>query len=111
MSALERALADLVGGVDGGFSLWSIACGKLEQVAAGARDEYRFRSYPSGALNRLLVDLEDVLRVATLAVELQTTLDGETDPTSPEQRQADIAGLLLDRAREMVRERIGVDAA
>lgn len=103
---VERALADLVGGADGGLTLWEIACGKLERVARAAReDDYRFRSHPSGRLERLRVDLDDALMVAELAAELQALLDA--DPLTADERAGDVASLLLGRARTVARDRQG----
>jgi len=96
----------LVGGVDGGLSLWHVAMGKLERAAAESRElEQRFRSYPPAALNQLLVDVDDALRTAALAVELQLALDGEDDNAGPDARRESIAALLLERARGLVDDR------
>lgn len=104
MSArLERQLADLFGGYDGGSTLWELACRKLARsAAAAADDEYRFRSHPAGALNKLLVDVREALQVAELAVELQAVLSADADAVGDDdRRRGEIADMLLDRAREV----------
>lgn len=108
---VERALIDLVGGPGGGLTLWEIACGKLERVARDARDdEYRFRSYPAGSLDRLRSAIDDVVQVAALAAELQTLIDD--DPLTERDRASDVADLLLRRARALGQDRqgFGIDA-
>jgi len=104
---VERALVDLVGGPEGGVTLWEIACGKLERIAREAREdgEYRFRSYPPGRLERLKVDVADAMNVAEIAAEVQAVIDA--DPLEPGERAADVAGLLLRRARELGASRQG----
>lgn len=106
----ERALVDLVGGADGGLTLWEIACGKLERVARQAReDAHRFRSYPAGRVERLRVDLADAMLVAALAAELQEVID--SDPLTIDERAGDLADLLLRRARSLGQERQGFGVA
>lgn len=101
---VDRALADLVGGFEGGVTLFELACAKLARAAREAGgDEPRFRSHPAGALRRLRIDVEDALRVAALAVELHETIDGELPS---EDRAAELADVLLDRARELARSRL-----
>lgn len=102
---VDRALADLVGGPDGGATLWELACARLARLAREYADEpLRFNTHPEGMLRRLTVACEDALRTAELAVELHQALDDEL-PT--EDRAAELGDLLLERARRLAAERQG----
>lgn len=103
---VDRALADLVGGVDGGATLFGLACAKLARAARElGEDEPRFCSHPAGMLRRLEVAAEDALRVAELAVELHEAIDHDAPS---EERAAELAALLLERARTVALDRQGV---
>lgn len=104
-TGVDRALADLVGGWDGGYTLFAVAAGKLARQAAewAEEGEMRFRSHPAGAVHRLRVACEDALRTAELAAEIHEALDPEAPS---EERAADLAALLLDRARRLALERV-----
>jgi hypothetical protein len=102
----ERALADLVGGYDGGFVLWLVAMMRLDLVAQDSRDVDRFRSYPEGALNRLLVGVDDALHTCELAVDLERMIQDNGDGASLDDRKRDVADVLLARARELADARL-----
>jgi hypothetical protein len=104
---LERTLAELVAGRDGGWSLWSAALAGLELAVQESREfgEPRFASHPAGELRRLLLAIEDALRRGELAVELREAIMADGD-TVPEGRHRErIERVLLDRARQAVDER------
>lgn len=102
---VDRALADLVGGPDGGATLWELACARLARLAREYADEpMRFNSHPDGMVHRLAVACEDALRTAELAAELHQALDHD-QPT--DERAIDLADVLLDRARHLAAERQG----
>ena len=93
---LERAVADLVGGWEGGATLWELACARLARQAAAYADEpMRFASHPAGMLHRLEVACRDALATVEVAVELHEALDHELPA---EDQAAQLAGLLLARA-------------
>lgn len=101
---LERHLATLVAGSDSGWWLWNAALRGLELTAEQSKAEGRaaFDSWPRGELNRLLLGADDALNMATLAVDLRELLKGIED--EPESRaRHDVAGLLLDRTRDIAR--------
>jgi hypothetical protein len=106
VSRLERALAELVAGYDGGWSMWEAALSGLELVIRESREygEPRFASHPAGELRKLLLGVEDSLRRARLAVELRETLMADGD-VAEDRRAGAIEALLLDKARTMVDER------
>ena len=102
---LDRALADLVGGWDGGATLWELACARLARVAREYSDEpMRFATHPRGMLHRLEVACDDALRTVEAAVELHEALDHELPP---EERAAQLVDLLFERARRLAAERQG----
>jgi hypothetical protein len=102
---LERALADLVGGYEGGWSFWRAALAQLDLAVERSRDgRDPFTSYPQGAFRRLLIDVDDALRMAATAVEVQAILNGEPDDKDAERRR-DVAELLAARARRLAAER------
>lgn len=103
---LGRAVADVFGGYDGGLVFWSAALVALERAIADARaGEERFRSYPAGEFRRLLGRVDDALRMAAAAVDVQAIIDeGELDGRERD-RDRDVAELLLARARELADER------
>jgi hypothetical protein len=104
-AGLERALADVLGGFDGGWSFWRAALAELgEAIARSSDGRERFTSYPQGEFRRLLRDVDDALRMAATAVELQALLNGEPDDKGAERRR-DIAELLHARARAIAAER------
>jgi hypothetical protein len=100
-SRFERALTDLVGGYEGGTILWLVAMMRLEVAIADAREIDRFRSHPEGALNRLLVAVDDALRTGEVGVDLQRLLADRGDAQPEGERRQEIAELLLGRAREL----------
>jgi len=105
-SRLERALADLVGGHEGGWALFLIGLMRLDVAAADLRQlEDGFRSYPGGVWNRLLVQVNDALRTCELGVDLENVLQEQGDTVGEEQRRQDVAELLLGRARALADER------
>lgn len=102
---LERALADVVGGYGGGWHFWQAAIAALEEALADARhSESSFRSFPPAPFRRLLVAVDDALRMAAAAVAVQQALD-EDDDGKRADRERDIAEVLLARARELERDR------
>jgi hypothetical protein len=107
-SRFERALADLVGGYEGGWALWLVGTMRLELAVADARDLDRFRAYPDGAWNRLLVNVDDALRTVELAVDLERMLQSEGDAAGEDVRRRDVADLLLVRARELSDARLNM---
>jgi hypothetical protein len=106
VTRFERALTDLVGGYDGGAVLWLVSAMRLEVAVTRARDVDRFRSYPEGALNRLLVDVDDALGTGGIAVDLQRLLNDAGDEQTEHQRRENVAELLLGRARELADARL-----
>ena len=104
---IDRALADLVGGWDGGATLWELACARLARVAHEfAEEPMRFKSYPAGMLHRLQVACEDALQTVEVAVELQEALDEELPS---EERALQLVDLLFARARRLADERAGLE--
>lgn len=112
-ASMDRAIADLVGGWDGGATLWELACARLARLAREYADEpMRFKSHPAGMLRRLEVACEDAIRTVEVAVDLHLALD---DELPSEERAAQLVDLLFERARRLAAERQGevppVDAA
>jgi hypothetical protein len=102
---VDRALADLVGGWDGGATLWELSCARLARLASEYSDEpMRFKAHPAGMLHRLTVACEDALRTAELAVELHQALEEELPS---EDRAGQLGDVLLERARRLAVERQG----
>ena len=100
---VERALADLVGGWGGGETLFELACARLARQAREYADEpARFGSHPRGMLHRLEVACRDALHTVEVAVELHESLDYELPS---EERAAQLADLLLARARRLASDR------
>jgi hypothetical protein len=106
VTRFERALTDLVGGYDGGAVLWLVSAMRLEVAVNRARDVDRFRLHPEGALNRLLVDVDDALTTGTVAVDLQRLLNDHGDQQTEAGRHRDVAELLHVRARELADARL-----
>jgi hypothetical protein len=106
VTRFERALTDLVGGYDGGAVLWLVSAMRLEVAVNRARDVDRFRLHPEGALNRLLVDVDDALTTGTVAVDLQRLLNDHGDEQTEAGRRRDVAELLHARARELADARL-----
>jgi hypothetical protein len=104
-SRLERALAELVGGYEGGWALFLVGLMRLDLAAADLRRlEDAFRSHPEGVWNRLLVNVNEALRTCELAVELEHALAERADSADDERRRQDVAELLLGRARALADE-------
>src|SRR5579862_3695506 len=104
-SVIERRLAALVAGPEAGWWLWNAALQGLELAIEGARSgRSAFAGWPRGELNRLLVDVEDALAMAALAVDLREVVGGLEDEPDARSRH-EVAELLLDRAREACRAR------
>lgn len=104
VGGVDRALADLVGGWEGGSTLFELACVRLARQAAGyGEEEGRFRTHPRGALHRLQVACRDALNTAELAVELHEALDHELPA---EEQAAELAALLLERAHDLAARRV-----
>lgn len=102
---LDRALADLVGGWDGGATLWELACARLVRVVHEfAEEPLRFKTHPAGMLHRLEVACGDALRTVEVAVALQGALDEEL-PSG--ERAEQLVDLLFERARRLAVERQG----
>lgn len=101
MSRLERALADVVLGHDGGWSFWVAGLTALEELAAESRrfGRDRFDEYPEGELRRLMIGVENALERASLAVELRAAMLRDMDARTADEHRDAIATLLLDRAR------------
>lgn len=97
---IERRIATLVAGPEVGRWLWTAALAGLEQAVANARSgRSSFAGYPRGELNRLLVDVDDALAMAALAVDLHDVVQGLEDEPDARARE-EVAELLLKRARE-----------
>lgn len=102
---LDRALADLVGGWDGGATLWELACARLARLAHEFADEpMRFKSHPEGMLRRLSVACEDAVRTVEVAVDLHQALD---EGVPSEERAEQLVDLLYARASRLAVERQG----
>lgn len=102
---MDRALADLVGGWDGGATLWELACARLARVAREYADEpARFNTHPAGMLQRLEVACADAVQTVMVAVELHEALDHDLPA---EERAAQLVDLLFARARRLATERQG----
>lgn len=102
---VDRALADLVGGWDGGATLWELACARLARLAREyAEEPMRFKSHPEGMLHRLEVACADAIRTVEVAVELHLALD---DELPSEERAVQLVDLLFERARRLAVERQG----
>lgn len=102
---VDRALADLVGGWEGGTTLWELACARLARQAREYADEpMRFNSHPEGMLKRLTIACEDALRTVELAVDLHQALDHERPA---EERAVELVDLLLERANRLAVSRSG----
>lgn len=99
---IERQLANLIAGRDGGWSLWLAALVGLEEAVADSRQHGhdRFESWPQGELNRLLGAVENALDRATLAVEVRDVFERDEYVVSPETHRYTLAELLLHRATE-----------
>jgi hypothetical protein len=103
---LERALADLVGGPAGGWAFALAGLAALEQAVTSARSGAdRFRAYPAGWFRALLVDVDDALRIAATAVDVQLVLDEHEGDGRSLDRRRDISELLLARANALADER------
>jgi hypothetical protein len=105
LTRLERALADVVVGHDGGWSFWLAALAELEAFVHASRADGRprFDSYPEGELRRLKLEIESVLERAALAVELRAVAWGaEGDARTVDEHRDSIAELLLERAHQRV---------
>lgn len=96
-----RALADLLGGYDGGWAFWSAMLSAVEQAVQRSRaGDGRFSSWPSGEFDRFVADLDDALGLGVIGVTVQQLVnDGDTDGRQ-EQRRQFVADVLLDRARD-----------
>lgn len=105
-SRYERALTDLVGGYEGGAVLWLVSLMRLEVAIERARETDRFRAHPEGALNRLLVDVDDALRTGEVGVDLQRLLRDEGDELPDATRREHVSDVLLARARELADARL-----
>lgn len=102
---VDRALADLVGGWEGGATLFELACARLARLAGEfAEEPMRFNSHPRGMLHRLEVACADALQTVEVACELHEAMDHELPA---EERAAEIVDILLDRARRVATERQG----
>jgi hypothetical protein len=99
---LERALADVVLGHDGGWSFWVAALVALEELAAESRvhGRDRFDDFPEGELRRLMLGIENALERASLAVELRAGYLGDMDARSVDEHRQAVADILLERARQ-----------
>jgi len=105
---VDRALSDLVGGWEGGETLFELACARLARLAAEyAQEPARFNSHPRGMLHRLEVACRDALQTVETACELHEALDHELPA---EERAAQIVDLLLARARRVATERVSEPA-
>lgn len=92
-----RAVADVLGGFDGGQAFARAALAGVDQAVERARDRAEgFSSWPRGWFDRLLGDVGDALRLAAIAVVVQELLNEEEldDPS------AALADVLLRRAQE-----------
>jgi hypothetical protein len=98
----DRALADVLGGYDGGRAFWLAALAALEQACVRSRDRTEaFSSYPPSELRRFLADVDDALGLAVIAVGVQEILNGDDDPReTAASRRAEIDALLLRRVRQ-----------
>ena len=96
---LERALADTFGGFDGGWAFWLAGLSQLALAIERSRErDGAFNAYPKGELGRFARDLEDGLRLLSIAVDVQELLQGE--PSSNGNR-VDLGELLAARVRDL----------
>jgi hypothetical protein len=94
---LERALADVFGGFDGGWPFWLAGLAQLGLALERSRDrEGAFTSYPAGELRRLSYDLENALTLLELAAGVQDLLNGD----GSRDHRGELVGLLERRVRE-----------
>lgn len=102
----ERALADVLGGTyNGGWAFWRAALSTLELAIDDAGDSHdAFRVHAPHAFERLLLHVDDALRMAATAVAVQLILDDEEDGRDVDRRR-DIAELLHARAVAIAHER------
>jgi len=100
---IERQIATLVAGTQSGWYLWNAALRALELSIDRSRREGvdAFASWPRGELNRLLLDIDEALNMATLAVDLRELITGIEDRPDSRVRH-DVAELLLKRARDVM---------
>jgi hypothetical protein len=98
----DAALADVLGGFDGGRSFWAAMLAALELAIARSRDrDQAFSSYPSGELRRFLRDVDDALSLAVTAVTVQEVLNRDDRGIgTPASRRAAIDEVLQRRARQ-----------
>lgn len=100
---VDRALADLVGGWEGGETLFELACARLARLAGEfSQEPARFNLHPRGMLHRLEVACRDALQTVEVACELHEAMDHELPA---EDRAAQLVDLLLERARRLATER------
>ncbi len=103
---IARALVGVLGGYEAGWGLWLAALGQLEQALLSARENRdRFCSWPPQELRRLHTALEDALRLATTAVEIQLAVNEEPEGAPPSTRLETIADVLQERAVDLARRR------
>lgn len=102
----DRALADVLGGYDGGRAFWLASLAALEQAVVRSRDRAdAFSSYPPGELRRFLHDVDDALGLAVIAVGIQEILNDEPGKESPAERRGEIDELLRRRVHQVKAER------
>jgi hypothetical protein len=98
----DRALADVLGGYDGGRAFWLAALAALEEACRRSRDRAEaFSSYPPGEFNRLLREVDDALGLAAIAVGVQEVLNDDGANGTPAGRRAEIDELLRRRVRQI----------
>lgn len=101
---LERALVDVLGGSEAGWSFWLAGLAKIEQAVRDSREgRDRFCSWPPQELRRLVTDLGDALELAMAAVEVQLVANGEPDEQGAGRRG--MVDALLARARQLAEDR------
>lgn len=111
MTRIERAIADVVVGHDGGWSFWLAALAGLEAFVLESRVDgrHRFETYPEGEMRRLTIELENVLDRAALAVELRARVMHDLDARTVDEHRDAIAELLLERAHALIEKKFPVE--
>lgn len=96
------ALIDNLGGFDAGWAMFRAAMGLVRVgVERAEESEFAFTAHPQGVWRKLMYALEDGLRLAAAACEIEELRleTAEPDRTGPARRQ-ELARVLHERAVE-----------
>lgn len=101
------ALVDNLGGFDVGWALFRAALATIALAVERAQEsEFPFTAHPNGVWRKLAYGVEDGIRLALVACELEELRHGEgDDERNAPARRADVARLLHERAVERARAR------